>query len=210
MLSFLNKYGYNVHSQNSEDGVIAECLKRIGLTSGLCVEAGGHDGLWLSNTRHLLENGWRGLFIEGLHDLYLKSKENWKDNPRVRHQCCYVDEKNINAFVHDDCDLLSLDTDGLDYEIFRGLQAKPKIAIIEIDSSVPPNQLLRDDGLGCTYQNTVSIGIEKGYFLLCHTGNLILIDEQYKHLFPEVKSRHPLIDSEFYFNRSWLKPEDAA
>lgn len=209
MLSFLNQYGYNVHSQNSEDGVIAECVKRMGIAAGHAVETGGNDGQWMSNTRLLLENGWSGLFVEADYNLYLKCKANWSHNPKVRSQCSRVDGKNINAFVDDSCDLLSLDTDGSDYEIFQGLIAKPKIVIIEIDSSIPPSDPSFNSDGGAGYFRGVELGLEKGYFLLCHTGNLVFVDEKYKHLFPEVKSRHPLIDSEFYFNRAWLKEEAA-
>lgn len=209
MLSFLAKYGHNVHSQNSEDGLIAECVSRMGLSSGHAVEIGGNDGQWMSNTRLLLESGWSGLFVEADYNLYLKSKQNWAGNPRVRSQCSRVDEKNINAFVDDRCDLLSLDTDGSDHKIFAGLKAEPKIIIMEIDSGIPPNvQGFNSDG-AAGYFSAVELGLEKGYFLLCHTGNLVFIREEYKHLFPEVKSRHPLIDSEYYFNRAWLKEEAA-
>lgn len=210
MLEFINRHARNYFSsQNGEEGLCLQVALRLGIKAGHAVEAGGANGLFCSNTALLLkDHGWSGLFVEGNFNLYLESKENWKDNPRVRSQCCYVDAKNINAFVHDDCDLLSLDTDGLDYEIFAGLQAKPKIVIIEIDSSIPPGILTREDGLGCTYENTVRIGIEKGYFLLGHTGNLILIDNQYRKLFPEVLG-DGLKNAELYFNRSWLREEAA-
>ena len=225
MLSFLNKYGYNVHSQNGEDGILAEALGRLGYEAsrlpdedgvtidvarrvGYSVEIGGNDGQWMSNTRLLIDHGWSGLFVESDYDLYLKCKENWEHNPKVKAQCARVDENNVNAFVDGRCDLLSLDTDGSDYRIFAGLKAKPKIVILEIDSSLLPNDpsFNRDGAAG--YFRGVELGLEKGYFLLCHTGNLIFVDEQYKHLFPEV-NKHPLIDSEFYFNRGWIK-ENAA
>lgn len=211
MLSFLHKYAKNhVFSQNGEEGVIYECLFRMNIANeGHAVEIGGHDGRFCSNTAMLLENGWSGLFVEADYNLYLKCKQNWQHNPRVRSQCCRVDERNINAFVDERCDLLSLDTDGSDYRIFAGLKANQKIVIMEIDSSLPPNvEGFNSDG-AAGYFTGVELGLEKGYFLLCHTGNLLFIDEQYKHLFPEVKSKHPLIDSEYYFNRGWLK-ENAA
>lgn len=205
MLSFLSKYGGNVHSQNGEDFIVRECASRMALSNGHSVEVGGNDGQWMSNTRLLIDSGWTGLFIEADYSLYLQSKQNWANNPNVRSQCCRVDERNINAFVGDSCDLLSLDTDGMDYRIFQGLIAKPKIVIMEIDSSIPPNvQGFNSDG-AAGYFSGVELGLERGYFLLCHTGNLILLRDEYKHLFPEVKSRHPLIDSEYYFNRGWLK-----
>lgn len=216
MLNFLHKYAKNyVYSQNGEEGVLLECITRLEgafrMNRGHAVEIGGNDGRYCSNTALLLQqHGWSGLFVEADYSLYLQSKKNWNHlGLNVRHQCSRVDARNINAFVDDTCDLLSLDTDGSDYRIFHGLQAKPKIVIMEIDSSIPPNDPSFNVDGAAGYFRGVELGLEKGYFLLCHTGNLILIDEQYKHLFPEVKSKHPLIDSEVYFNRAWLKGEAA-
>lgn len=207
MLSFLNKYAGNVFtSQNGEELLLLEICKRLDLKNGIAVEAGGSDGLFCSNTALLIkEHGWSGLFVEGRYDLYLKCKENWKDNPRVRSQCCFVDEKNINAFVDDSCDLLSLDTDGADYRIFAGLKAKPKVVIMEIDSSIPPNDPSFNSDGAAGYWRGVELGLEKGYCLLVHCGNLIFIDDQYNDLFPEIHSYHPLKDYEYYFNEAWLK-----
>lgn len=204
MLSFLNKYGGNVHSQNGEDSLVSEIFRRMGITTGHAVEIGGNNGLWLSNTRYLIEQGWSGLFVEANYDLYLESKANWAHNPKVRSQCSAVSEQNINAFVDERCDLLSLDTDGGDFLMFEALKAKPKIVIVEIDSSIPPDSDERNSDGGVGYKPMVELALSKGYFLLCHTGNLILIDEEWRYLFPEA-AEHPLVYSHLYFNRSWLK-----
>lgn len=208
MLSFLHQYAKDyIYSQNGEEGILAECQRR-GINIFHCVEIGGHDGRFCSNTARIIESDIRvvtGLFVEADYVRYLQCKTNWAHNSNVRCQCCYVDGKNINAFVHDDCDLLSLDTDGSDYKIFAGLKARPKIVIMEIDSSIPPNvEGFNADG-AAGYFSGVELGIQQGYFLLCHTGNLVFVRDEFRHLFPEVKGRHPLIDSEFYFNRAWLK-----
>lgn len=203
LLSFLNKYAGNVHSQNGEDFVIREALRRIGLTVGHAVEVGGNNGLWLSNTRHLVEQGWDGLFIEADYNLYLQSKSNWSNNPRVRSQCCRVDERNINAFVDERCDVLSIDVDGSDYKIFQGLRAKPKIVIVEIDSSIePPSEQFNSDG-GASYWTMTVAGLEKGYFLLVHCGNVVMILNEYRTLFPEIVG-DGLSNFELYFNTAWL------
>ena len=205
MLSFLNKYGADYFSsQNREEGILLEVCRRLGLERGHAVEAGGANGLFCSNTALLLkDHGWSGVFVEGNYALYLESEQNWRDYPRVRHQCCYVDEKNINAFVGDDCDLLSIDTDGKDFEIFRGLKARPKIVIVEIDSGIePPSERVNADG-GVGYWTMTTLALESGYFVLCHTGNLVLVHQHYQHLFPECDP-HPLIEWELYFNTAWL------
>jgi hypothetical protein len=206
MLSFLNKYAGNVHSQNGEDGITQECVRRIGIprAAGHVVEIGANDGYWMSNARFWVEWGWSAKLVESDWNLYLQCKENWRNFVYVYCQCSHVDGRNVNAFVKDNCDLLSLDTDGGDYDIFNGLQAKPKIVIMEIDSSIPPNQQGFNSDGGASYWTGVELGLQKGYFLLCHTGNLIFVDEKYRHLFPEIEG-HPLIDYEKYFNRAWLR-----
>lgn len=209
MLSFLNRYAKNIAcSQNGEEGILAECQRR-GIGIYHCVEIGGHDGRFCSNTAWVIESDIRvvtGLFVEADYNLYQKCISNWQHNPLVRCQCSRVDERNINAFVGDDCDLLSLDTDGSDYLIFNGLKAKPKIVIVEIDSSLNPDfSSFNSDGAANYFAMTL-LGITKGYFLLCHTGNLVFIDQEYEHLFPEI-DLDPLTNIEAYFNPAWLKGE---
>lgn len=210
MLSFLHKYAKNYSfSQNGEEGVIRECLRRINGAipqPGHAVEIGGSDGHWCSNIALLLQDNWSGLFVESDYNLYLKCKHNWVYYPKVRSQCSRVDGRNVNAFVDDRCDLLSIDTDGSDYEIFRGLKARPKIVIVEIDSSIePPSERVNADG-GVGYWTMTTLALESGYFLLAHTGNLVLVHQRYQHLFPECKP-HPLLEWELYFNRGWVKGE---
>jgi hypothetical protein len=205
MLSFLRQYAKNYFaSQNGEEGILIEVVMRLSIDEGFCVETGGANGLFCSNTALLLKDHlWRGLFVEANYSLHLQCKQNWAENPRVRSQCSRVDSKNVNAFVGHDCDLLSLDTDGSDYEIFKGLNAKPKIVIIEIDSSIPPgDEGFNSDG-GASYRSAVRLGIDKGYFLLCHTGNIILIANEYRYLFPDIIG-DGLTNSEEYFNTAWI------
>lgn len=207
MISFVNKYARNLKfSQNGEEGLLITITRRLGIEKGHAVEIGAHNGHFCSNTAFLIQGGWSGKFVEADYNLYLDCGRNWKDylDLGVTVQCSYVDGGNVNAFVDDSCDLLSLDTDGGDYEIFKGLKAKPKIVIVEIDSSIPPDQVGFNADGGAGYWSMTELGLQKGYFLLAHTGNLVLVDEQYKHLFPEISS-HPLLDYEEYFNRGWLK-----
>jgi hypothetical protein len=216
MLNFAAAYAYNVHSQNGEDGIIQEVWKRItaaqrdgyryngeGAALGHAVEIGGNDGRWLSNTCLLLEQGWSGLFVERDYELHLKSKTNWAHRPDVRHQCATVDWQNINAFVDERCDLISLDTDGIDHQLFHGLLVKPKIAIVEIDSSIPPDQLGFNADGAAGYLEMLRLAQLRDYFLLCHVGNMIFLRNEFASLFPEIDC-HPELDFEEYFNRSWL------
>lgn len=210
MLSFVAKYSNNIHSQNGEDGILAECVKRLGIEKGHCVEIGANDGLWMSNTRALIEDrDWSGLFVEADYSLYERCRDNWKHNLNVRVQCCKVDEQSVNIFVDDRCDVLSIDTDGADFEVFGSLRVRPKIAVVEVDSSFSPDVTEFNSDGGASYRAMARLGLRMGYFVFCHTGNLIFLRNEFRGLFPEVEG-DGLSNAELYFNRSWLRETVAA
>lgn len=205
MLSFLNSFKQDIiYSQNGEEGIILECCKRMHLgNNGVAVEIGGNDGRFCSNTALLAERGWFVKFVESDFNLWRKSTENWQGHPNVSSHCSHVDKYNISAFVNNDCDLVSLDTDGSDYHLFGAITAKPKIVIAEIDSSIPPpSEAFNKDG-GASYTSMLKLAIAKGYFLLCHTGNMVFVLNEYRKDFPEIVG-DGLTNSEEYFNRAWL------
>lgn len=205
MIDFFNKYGANLtFSQNGEEGLLIECLSRIKNVNKVCVEVGANNGHWLSNTALLCKDGWTGKMVESVHALWKQCTENWKDYPNVTCTNSHVDAYNINAFVNDKCDVLSIDTDGQDYNIFKALKAKPKIVIIEIDSSIYPTENRFNNEGGAGYKPMVELGIEKGYFLLCHTGNLVFVANEFRKLFPEIKG-DGIANHEQYFKKDWLK-----
>ena len=61
----LLKYRKDYYSQNGEDGVIEEILRRMGIKQGWFVDVGAWDGKYLSNSFALVEKGWKGLEIKG-------------------------------------------------------------------------------------------------------------------------------------------------
>jgi hypothetical protein len=153
MIEFVEKYGYNKYSQNNEDGIIEECLKRMKIEIGSCCEFGAADGYFCSNTRALIEKGWRFTMLEA---------ENGQ----------FVTPENVNELVPD-CDVLSIDIDGNDYAVWKAYDKKPKIVIIEINSSLDPEEDFFEPERGCNFSKMLKLGIEKRYDLLCHTGNMI-------------------------------------
>jgi len=191
MLTFAAKYSGNIHSQNGEDGIIEECLKRLKLIHGTCCEFGGHDGYFCSNTRALIKKGWNGFMF----DINPQGLDVMKAE---------ITPENVNAYVPK-CNVLSIDCDGPDYGIWKAYKGTPDIVVIEINSSMPPDVIfpINDQYKGTAYKPMVQLGIEKGYFLLCHTGNLILLRNDHRHLFPEVGG-DGLSNHELYFNKSFL------
>lgn len=203
MTDFVKKYGYNKYSQNGEDGIIEEVLIRIGLFQGRAVEFGAADGTFCSNTANLLINGWKGKLIEGDEMLFGQMLNNKKLPDSVAMENAFVTPENGNHLVGE-CDVLSIDIDGNDYAVWKAYKYKPAVVVIEINSSFDPGVNHFSTSEGSSYKTMVELGIKKGYFLLCHTGNLIFIDTKYKKKFPEVKG-DALTDHNNYFNYSWIK-----
>jgi hypothetical protein len=155
MIDFVIKYGFNKYSIRTtrKMRIIKECLKRIGLKKGTCCEFGSADGYFCSNTRLLIDNGWKGVMLEAANGQF-------------------VTPDNVNQLVPS-VDVLSIDIDGMDYEVWKAYDKKPAIVIIEVNSSFPPDVYHFSPEQGCSYALMNKLGEDKGYFLLCHTGNMV-------------------------------------
>jgi hypothetical protein len=148
--TFVRTYAFNEHSQNGEDGILAELLLRLGVPEdrgGWVCEFGAWDGRYLSNTFSLVKKGFQGVFIEG-------NTSKFQDLLETVHQ--YPNIIPLNAFVHFsanhergldnllqrtpipfDFDVLSIDVDSYDYHIWDSLkQYAPKIVVIEMNSQI--------------------------------------------------------------------------
>lgn len=79
--------------------------------------------------------------------------------------------------------MLSIDIDSYDYQIWKSISIyKPKIVIIEINSSVKVNNNLhihepgKYEGTG--FKPTLDLGKDKGYTFVLHTGNMFFIKDE--------------------------------
>lgn len=204
MLDFAYKYKGNLtYSQNGEELLLQEIIKRLDLNTGLCVEVGANNGTWCSNTAYLIDQEWSGIMIEADKQAFEACKKHWDPKGSVLSINSFVNRDNVNNLIPETTDILSIDTDGKDYEIFEALLHKVKVVIVEIDSSFLPDQKKFNKEGGSGYLPMVQLGIQKGYFLLCHTGNLIFVDKKYKKLFPEIKG-DGITNADLYFDKSWV------
>lgn len=189
MVDFAKRYGVNIYSQFGEDGIIDEILKRIKLNHGVSVEFGAPTKQYCSNTYNL-DNLWQKYF----YDI------NPSESGIIKKE---ITQDNVNELPT--CDLISIDVDGNDYNIWFAYNGKPKVVIIEINSSVLPtaNTPISDLQHGTCYKQMLLLGLAKGYFLVCHTGNMIFVANRYRDLFPEVIG-DGFTNSDLYFNKSHL------
>jgi len=186
----LIKYSFDSYSQNGEDGIIQEIFYRLGINSGYLVEFGASDGLSCSNTVNVIKNSSRfmAVYIECDKGKYDQLKDNLKDLSRQLILFNgYVEETGANSLdsylertpANVDLELLSIDIDGMDYQIWSSLKKyRPKVVIIEINSNYPINERRingKDGSSGSSFSSMLDLGIRKGYSLVCFTGNMIFV-----------------------------------
>lgn len=205
----LDKYKKNFFSQNGEDGVIDEILIRLNLNSNkekYCVEFGAWDGVHCSNTYHLVKQGWHAVYIEGDIDRYQDLLVTAKNHQNIQPINEFVDpnlesDKSLDSIlkktaIPSNFELLSIDIDSWDLDIWESLSSyTPIIVVIEVNSGIPPGILYRHSKYmyGNTFSSTLNVGLKKGYQLVCHTGNMIFVRNDYvpKLNIPEKFFLHP-------------------
>ena len=215
-MSTLENYKKNIYSQNGEDGVIGEICRRLNISSGSFVEFGAWDGIYLSNTYNLLKNGWNGVYIEGDKDKYAQLVQNmasFQDRIVTINACVEpVGEDSLDnllkkTFLKPDFELLSIDINSLDWDIWKSLiNYLPGIVVIEINSAIPVGiyQTHRDERIhGSSFTSMIDLAAKKGYTLVCHTGNLVFVRNDFvvKLALPAEELMFP----ELLFNYGWKR-----
>lgn len=185
----LNSYNKNKYSQNGEDGIIAEILLRLRISSGRFCEFGAWDGIHLSNTYSLAEAGWSGVYIEGDAEKYKDLVNTCSKLPgqKVLPILAFVSPDIPGKRIDDilgatampkDFDILSIDIDSYDYQIWASIKDySPKIVIIEVNSYLPAPVRYVHGGetSGSSFMAVADLAKEKGYTVVCHTGNAICV-----------------------------------
>jgi hypothetical protein len=207
----------NVYSQNGEDGIIQHLFLMSKIERDYwCCEFGAWDGKHLSNTFNLVESeNYNAVFIESdeikFEDL-LKTCETHKKIVPIKR---LVDENNLlddilsETQIPKNFDILSIDVDGIDYAIWRDFtKYSPKIVVIEINSGLDPVLLYGEKELtkeilttrsGINFRTCYELAKNKNYSLVCHTGNMIFIHNDYKE-FVECYNDENYLEA---FDSSW-------
>jgi hypothetical protein len=142
----LEHFGFKVYSQSDEDGIITEIFRRIGTANRVFVELGAETGME-NNSRLLLEQGWSGLWIEGVPDYGGAIRWQYRDElaeGRLKFIEQYVDRDNINDLIRSveisgEIDFLSIDIDGNDYHVFEAIKVIcPRVVCLKHNHCYPP------------------------------------------------------------------------
>ncbi|HEX2129986.1 MAG TPA: hypothetical protein VHH15_00385 [Actinophytocola sp.] len=177
----LTGYEYRVFSQNGEDGVLAEILRRVGATERFFVEFGVESGREGNCVALADVAGWRGLFMEAdpSFNHLLHQKYRWNTNVTTLHATVTPDRVNElfdAAHVPAEPDIVSIDIDGGDYWVWRALDRRPRVVVVEYNSGLSPDERLVQpldtpewsgtQFFGASLGALVALGTEKGYRLV--------------------------------------------
>ena len=200
---FWTKYKNNVNSQHGEDGCINELFKRLDIKDGgWACEFGAADGKWLSNTFNLVQKkNFNCVMIENKISSYeklLETKKKFSKIVAINKRVDYGKGKDTldnilkETNIPRDFDLLSIDIDSYDYQVWRDfIEYKPKLVIIEIHSGIDPYNeewIHTEKKYKMTgFRPMFNLGIEKGYKFLFHNGNMWFIRED---LFEKVNIKY--------------------
>jgi len=139
----LEPYGYKVHSQADEDGILAEIFRRLNIVKGSVVEVGVQNGLE-SNSLYLIHQGWRARWVEGEPNYARRIREKFHDvlaSARLELIESFVARDTFNGAIGgfaSDLDFLSIDVDGMDFYFFQVMDIRPKVICIEYNAKFPP------------------------------------------------------------------------
>jgi len=195
---YVQEHAHNINSQFGEDGVIEKIFEIIPPANRWCVEFGAWDGVYLSNTCHLVRDlGWDGVLIEGSAEKFADLTNNFADLENAHPIHALVGfERGTNSLddvlATTDCprdvDLVSIDIDGSDYHVWRSMaRYRPRVVVIEFNPSVPNDVVFvqdRDMSIhqGASLAAVVELGKQKRYELVATTNcNAFFVREE---LFP--------------------------
>lgn len=161
-----------VHSQNGEDGVLEVIFEEIGVTNRYFVEFGCEDAIEC-NGAYLLETGWQGLLMDA---------GGISKNPRAVIRQEFVTAANIGDLlakyeVPHVFDLLSIDIDGNDYWVWKAIEHRPRVVVIEYNAHIHPTirstiehepefRWSGTDYFGASLRALKELGEHKGYVLV--------------------------------------------
>ena len=172
-----NSFKKNIYSQNGEDGILQELLKKLNLEkNGWCCEFGAWDGKVGSNTFNLVKNfNFKAIYIESDKKKFKDLKKTEREYPGIFAVNKTIDrnKESINSLekvlektkIPLDFEILSIDIDSYDLDVWETLEKyRPKIIVIEINSSINPGLYQRHGSCinGNRFAATLEVGKKRG------------------------------------------------
>lgn len=159
---------------------IDDVFQKIGTTNKHCVEFGVYNFHDEHTSKIIKQDGWTGTYIECDEHQYHQIVFNVMGYP-VEVVKAFITAENINDVfaqgkVPKEFDLLSIDVDGMDYWLWKALDYRPRVVLIEYNGvkkpgtfAVPPynpNYVWNHTRyMGSSLDSITKMAKEKGYEL---------------------------------------------
>ena len=163
--------GKDLYSQNGEGLLLEYIFNAIGTKYHSFVDIGGGDGFYLSNTRHLANlDVWYGVVLDAENGIFITLD-------------------NVDEYVNEHYDLISIDIDGNDYWILDHIMKyKPRVVIAEFNAMYHDSRTIKynpyhlwagDSYYGFTFDAGVKLAEKHGYKVIFQVAdmNIIMVRE---------------------------------
>ncbi|MDQ3000275.1 MAG: hypothetical protein M3Y08_03300 [Fibrobacterota bacterium] len=132
-------------SNFNEDPIIQDLLRQIQLRHRFAVDIGAGDGVTMSNSFNLFENGWDGVAAEWDSTRFSKLAYRYSVFPGARLVRTRITPDNVNSILAA-CEtprefgFLNLDIDSYDHYVLEKLLTayRPSLICAEINEKIPP------------------------------------------------------------------------
>jgi hypothetical protein len=181
--TWLLDFRSDTYSQTGEDGIIQKILELLPNKNRWCVEFGAWDGLYLTNTRRLIESeNYSAVLIEADGKKFAALQKNYHDYGNrvvtVNRFVGFGEQDSLDVLLQEtpipqDFDFLSIDIDGNDYHVWAQVKKyRPKLVVVEFNHTIPTEVRFVQDANpsvshGSSLLSLVDLGKEKGYELVC-------------------------------------------
>ena len=133
---------------------------------------------------HTVIGGARKKDMEGLEDNDSWTEEREKED--MQNTIDDILEKSKFNITSDNFSLMSIDIDSYDYYVFKSIEKYfPKVLIFEVSSGYAFDEYFLSESKGCSIKVAYELGIEKGYKMICHCGNVIFVRNDLTNKLPD-------------------------
>ncbi len=207
------------YSRLGEEAVLRRLVADLGVDRGIAVDIGACDGVTMSNTLSLYEDGWRGVAVEGDPAAFGRLARAYARLPRVDLVRTWVTPDGVAALLeaHDvprEFAVLSLDIDGYDHFVLDALlrRFRPLVVCAEINEKIPPPvkfTVKYDPGYVWAEDHFYGQSISKLHEL-CDSHDYALVELHYNNAFlvPAERSPWPSLSPDEAYRVGYLDRPD--
>lgn len=145
----LSDFGFRKYSQNGEDGILLCLFSLLGTTNKKVVEICAGNCVECNSANLILNHGWQGLLFDGdpvniaMGKLFYRLNRDTMFNP-PKLLNAWITKDSVNSLISGngfsgEIDLLSLDLDGVDWWIWKGISViNPRVVVVEYNDRLGP------------------------------------------------------------------------